>query len=184
LFVFGCGIDAGNRFGRGLLVTHLSSETRRLAVRQGLSAILLSSTGSFHRSYRLSPEIFNCSLLISNCSLVGGKGKNFLHIYATFSPQDSTPLGLKSKPHGLESTPHGLESKPRGLESTPRGLESKPRGLESKPRGLESTPHGLKFTPLGVAFAINTKKPAKHIFQQCFTANKPHFRRIFYEWYI
>jgi hypothetical protein len=41
----------------------------RLAVRQGLSAILLSSTGGLPPSYRLSAEIFNCSLLIANYSL-------------------------------------------------------------------------------------------------------------------
>jgi hypothetical protein len=36
---------------------------------QRLSAIILSSTRDLPPSYRLSPEIFHCSLLIANCSL-------------------------------------------------------------------------------------------------------------------
>jgi hypothetical protein len=114
---------------------------------------------------------------------LGGKGKNFFS-YATFSPQDFTPLGLKSAPRGLESAPHGLKSAPLGLESAPLGLESAPLGLKFTPRGLKSAPLGLKFTPRGVKVAVNTKKSVKRIFRQCFAVNKPHFRRILYEWYI
>jgi hypothetical protein len=43
---------------------------------------------------------------------------------------------------------------------------------------VESAPCGVESTPCGVKVAINTKKPVKRIFRQCFAVNKPHFRRI------
>jgi hypothetical protein len=75
----------------GGLVMNPSNEIRRLAVSQRLSACL-----SNH--YSLTTNHFD-----------GGKGKNFLYIYATFSQAYFTPRGLKSTPRGLEFTPHGLE---------------------------------------------------------------------------
>jgi X-X-X-Leu-X-X-Gly heptad repeat protein len=55
-------------FHGGGRVTHLSSEARRRAVSQRLSAILLSSSGDLPPAYRPSPEIL--PLLITNCSLL------------------------------------------------------------------------------------------------------------------
>jgi hypothetical protein len=75
----------------------------------------------------------------------------------------------------LESTPRGLKSTPRGLESTPRGLKSTPRGLKLKTGVLKLKTGVVKLKTGVVKFAVNTEKPAKSVFQQCFTANKAQF---------
>jgi hypothetical protein len=102
-----------------------------------------------------------------------GKGKNFLYIYATFSPQDFTTGAGKSTAGAVKSTAGAVESNAGAVKPNAGAVKSTAGAVKSTAGTVKSTAGAVKSTAGAVNFTANAKKPAKSVFQPYFTANKP-----------